>query len=79
MASSSTSLDLLTSSIPIIIVADTTSILSRWESSNLLNIHQRASHEGSEIFTEEPDILELSRLDIELAIENLKRNIQLRV
>ena len=43
------------------IVADTTSILSRWEQffSNLLNINQSTSHEGSEIYIAEPDILEL--------------------
>ena len=35
------------------IVADTTSILSRWEQlfSNLLNINHRTSHEGSEVST----------------------------
>ena len=39
------------------IVADTTSILSRWEQffSNLLNINQSTSHEGSEVYTAEPE------------------------
>ena len=35
------------------IVADTTSILSRWEQffSNLLNVNQNNNHEGSEVCT----------------------------
>jgi hypothetical protein len=35
------------------IVADTISILSRWEQffSNLLNVNQSTSHEGSEVYT----------------------------
>ena len=39
------------------IVADTTSMLSRWEQffSNLLNVNQSTSHEGSEVYTSEPD------------------------
>ena len=42
------------------IVANTSSILSRWEqfSSNLLNVNQNTSHEGSEVYTAEPDIPE---------------------
>jgi len=40
------------------IVAYTTSILSGWELffSNLLNVNQSTSHEGSEVYTAEPDI-----------------------
>jgi hypothetical protein len=51
------------------IVADTSSMLSRWEHffSNLLNVNQSISHEGREIYNAEPDIPE-----IELALENLK-------
>ena len=53
------------------IVADTTSILSRWEQffSNLLFVNQSTSHEGSEVYTEEPDIPEPSLIEVELAIE----------
>ena len=42
------------------IVADTTSILSRWEQffSNLLNVNQSTSHDGSEVYSTEPDIPE---------------------
>ena len=48
------------------IVADTTSILSRWEQffSNLLNVNQNTSHEGSEVYTEEPDIPEPSLIEV---------------
>ena len=44
------------------IVADTTSILSRWEQffCNLLNVNKSTSHEGSEVYTAEPDIPETS-------------------
>jgi hypothetical protein len=54
-----------------IILADTTSILSRWEQffSNTLNFNQSTSHEGSEVYTAEPSLI-----DVELAIENLKRH-----
>ena len=55
------------------IVANTTSILSRWEQfySNLLNVNQSTNLEGSEINIVEPDIPEPSL--VELAIENLKK------
>ena len=54
------------------IVADTTSILGRWEQffRNLLNVNQSTNHEGSEIYTEEPDIPEPSLIEVELAVEN---------
>jgi len=43
-------------------VADTSSILSRWEQfySNLLNVNQSSSLEESEIYTVKPDIPEPS-------------------
>ena len=43
------------------IVADTTSILNRWEQffSNLLNVNQSTSHGGRKVYTAEPDIPEL--------------------
>ena len=46
-------------------------MLNRWERffSSLLNVYQSTSHEGSKIYTAEPDIPE-----VELAIENLKRH-----
>ena len=52
------------------IVADTTSMLSRWERfySNLLKVNQSGSLEGSEMYTVEPDIPELSLVEVELAI-----------
>ena len=58
------------------IVADTTGILSRWERfySNLLNFNQSTSHEGSEVYTVEPDIREPSLIEVELAIEKLKKH-----
>ena len=58
------------------IVADTTSILSRWKQffSNLLNVNQSTSHEGSEVYTAEPDIPEPSLIKVDLAIEKLKRH-----
>ena len=42
------------------IVADKTSILSKWEqfNSNLLNVNQSTSLEGSKIYTVEPSLLE---------------------
>ena len=48
------------------IVADTTSISSRWELffCNLLNVNQSTNHEGSEIYTTEPDIPELSLIEV---------------
>ena len=46
-----------------------------WEQffSNLLNIPQSTSHEGSEVYTAEPDIPEPSLIEVELAIEKLKK------
>ena len=63
------------------IVADTTSILSRWEQffSNLLNVNQSISHEGSEVYTAEPDIPEPSLIEVELPIEKLKKHKATRV
>ena len=57
------------------IVADTTSILSRWDQflSNLLNVNQSTNLEGSEIYTVEPDIPEPSLIEVKLAIENFKK------
>ena len=59
------------------IVADTTSILSRWEQffSNLLNVNQSISHEGSEEHTAEPDIPEPSLIEVELTLEKLKNQL----
>jgi hypothetical protein len=50
------------------IVADTTSILSRWEQfySNLLNVNQNTN-------LEKPDIPEPSLIEVERAIENFKK------
>ena len=47
----------------------------RWEQffSNLLNVNQSTSHEGSEVYTAEPDIPEPSLIEVELAIEKLRR------
>jgi hypothetical protein len=44
-------------------VADTTSILIRWGQffSNLLNVNQSTNHEGSEIYTAEPEICRFPR------------------
>ena len=58
-----------------IIVADTTSILSTWGKfySDLLNVNQSTSHEGSEVYTAEPDIPEPSLKEVELTIEKLKK------
>ena len=55
------------------IVADITSILSRWEQffNNLLNVAQSTRHEGSEVYTAVPDIPEPSLIEVELAIEKL--------
>ena len=49
-----------------LIVADTTSILNRWEQlfSNLLNISQSTSQEVNEIYTTEPDIPEPSLIEV---------------
>ena len=57
-------------------MADTTSILSRWEQfySNLLNVNRSTNFEGSEIYTVEPDITEPSIVEVEIAIENLKKH-----
>jgi hypothetical protein len=59
-----------------IIVADTTSILNRWEQffNNLLKVNQCTSHEGSELYTAESDVPEPSLIEVELAIEKLKRH-----
>ena len=48
------------------IVADTTSILRRWEQffSNLINVNQSTSQEGSEVYTAEPDIPEPSLIEV---------------
>ena len=56
-------------------LADTTSILSKWEHffSNLLNFNQ-SNNKLSEIYTEEPDIPEPSLIEVELTIENLKKH-----
>ena len=56
------------------IVADTTSLLSRSKQlySNLINVHQSKSFEGSEIYTAEPETPAPSFLEVEIAIENLK-------
>ena len=58
------------------IVADTTSILSRWELFyiNLLFVNHSVSHEGSEVYTAEPDIPDPSLIEVELAIGKLKRH-----
>ena len=57
------------------IVADITSILWRWEQffSNFLNVNQSTSHEGSEVYTA-VYIPEPSLIEVELAIEKLKRH-----
>jgi hypothetical protein len=59
-----------------IIVTGITSILSRWEKffSNFLNVNQNTNHEGSEEYTAEPDIPEHNLIEIELAIEKLKKH-----
>ena len=56
-------------------IADTTSILSRWEPffGNLLNVNQVIINEGSEVYTAEPDIPEPSLIEVEVAIEKLKK------
>jgi len=58
------------------IVGDTTSILSRWKQffSNLLNVNQITSHEGSEVYTAETDNPEPRLIEVELAIEKLRRH-----
>ena len=45
--------------------------------SNLLNVNQSTSLEGSEIYTAESDTTEPSLLGVELANENLKKIIKL--
>ena len=57
------------------VVVDTTSILSRYQDfySNLLNVHQRSILKASEIYIAEPDIPEPTLLEVELAIETLKK------
>ena len=54
------------------IAAVTTSIPIRWKQfySNLLHVNQSTSHEGSEIYIEEPDVPELGLSEVECAIEN---------
>ena len=56
------------------IVADTTSIKSIWKHffSYLLNFNQSTGHEGSEVYTDEPDIPEPSLVKVERAMEKLK-------
>ena len=54
------------------IVADTSSILSRWEQF-LLNVNQSTSLEGSEVYTSEPDIPEPSLIEVAHTIEKLKK------
>ena len=63
------------------IVADSTSILISWEQlcSNLLNVNLSTSHEGSEVYTAEPDIPEPSLVEVELAVEKLKKHKATRV
>ena len=39
---------------------------------NLLNVNQSTSHEGSEVYTAEPDIPERSLIEVKIAIEKLK-------
>ena len=58
------------------IVAYTTSILSRWEQffSNLLNVNQSTSYKRSEVYTAVPGIPEPSLIEVELAIEVLKKS-----
>ena len=58
-----------------IIIADTSSILRWWKQfySYLLNVHQSSSFERNEIYTAEPDIPEPSLVELELAIENLRK------
>ena len=41
---------------------------------NSLNVNQSTSHEGSEVYTAEPDIPESSLIEVELAIEKLKKH-----
>ena len=47
------------------------SVVARWEQffSNFLNVNQSTSHEGSEVYIPEPSLIE-----VELAIEKLKRH-----
>jgi hypothetical protein len=56
------------------IVAYTNRILSRWEQffSNSLNVNQSTSHEGSEVYTAEPDIPEPSLIEVQFTLQNLK-------
>ena len=39
-----------------------------------IEINQSTSHEGSVVYTAEPDIPESSLIEVELAIKKLKRN-----
>ena len=57
--------------------AEITSMLFRWRQfySNLLNVNQSTSHEGSELYTVEPDITEISLVEVELAKEKLKQKL----
>ena len=57
------------------VVANTTSILSRWEQfySHLLNVNQSTNLNVSEIYTVEPDIPEPCVVEAEFAIDNLKK------
>ena len=42
--------------------------------SNSLTVNQSTSHEGSEVYTAEPDIPEPSPIELELTIKKLKRH-----
>jgi len=56
------------------LVADTYSIVARWRNyfSQLLNVLVVSDVRHTEIYTAEPLVLELSALEVELAIEKLK-------
>ena len=55
------------------IVADTNTMLSRWEQfcSNLLNVNQSTRFEGSEVYSVEPDITESTLLEVELTTNSM--------
>ena len=57
------------------IVADATSILSRWKhfNRNLLKVYQSTILEESEIYTAETHITEPSLLEVAIVVENLKK------
>ena len=58
------------------IMAEAANMLSRSEQfySNLLNVNQSTNHEGSEIYTVEPDIPKPSLVEVELTVEKLKKH-----